>query len=117
MVPIYQGGERVYAVIETGGKQYKVMENDVVAVEKLPQQAGERIVFERVLHLSTDSGIKIGTPFIENCAVEGTVLEHARDKKVTVVKYRPRKNYRREKGHRQWYSLIKIDKIRLGSSK
>lgn len=103
----------MYAIIETGGKQYKVSEGDTIAVEKLSVKQGEQVVFERILHLSTDGTVKIGQPYVEECTVKGTVLSHERARKVVVVKYRPRKNYRRERGHRQWFSLVKIDKIEI----
>ncbi|MFN4189527.1 MAG: 50S ribosomal protein L21 [Pseudothermotoga sp.] len=106
----------MYAIIETGGKQYRVVEGETIAVEKLPQQQGEQVVFERVLHLSTDSGAKVGRPYLQGCTVVGTVMAHEKAKKVTIVKYKSRKNYRRERGHRQWFTLVKIEKIRTGEA-
>lgn len=106
----------LYAIIETGGKQYRVTEGDTIAIEKLPQQQGEQVVFERVLHLSTDSGAKIGKPYLQGCTVVGTVMAHEKAKKVTIVKYKSRKNYRRERGHRQWFTLVKIEKIQTGEA-
>jgi len=104
----------VYAIIETGGKQYKVSEGDTIAVEKLPQQQGDEVVFQRVLHLSTQDATKVGKPYLQGCLVKGTVLSHQRARKIVVGEYRSRKNYRRERGHRQWFTLVKIEKIQPG---
>jgi len=106
----------VYAIIETGGKQYKVTEGDTIAIEKLPHQQGEQVIFERVLHLSTDAGTKIGKPYLQGCTVVGTIIGQEKAKKVTIVKYKSRKNYRRERGHRQPFTLVKIEKIETGEA-
>jgi len=104
----------VYAIIETGGKQYRVSEGDIVAVEKLPQAEGEPVVFDRVVHVSTDQGVKIGQPYVEGCSVQGIVMKHEKARKVMSIRYRPKKNVRRRRGHRQWYTLVRIEKINVG---
>ncbi|ACB84124.1 50S ribosomal protein L21 [Natranaerobius thermophilus] len=103
----------MYAVIETGGKQYKVSEGDVLEIEKLSQETEEQVTFDKVLLVKDDENVKVGTPVLEEAQVEGTVLEHGKGEKVTVFKYKPKKNYRRKQGHRQPFSKVKIDKIKL----
>lgn len=115
-VLVYQGGVFVYAIIETGGKQYRVSEGDIVAVEKLPQTEGEPVIFDRVVHVSADQLVKIGQPYVESCSVKGIVLKHKKARKVMSIRYRPKDNVRRRRGHRQWYTLVKIEKIELGES-
>ncbi len=104
----------MYAIIESGGKQYKVAEGDTIAVEKLPQQEGQQVVFNRVLHLSTDKEFLVGKPYLPNCTVTGTIVQHARAKKIVVMKFKRKVNYRRKYGHKQWYTLVRIDKIQVG---
>ncbi len=101
----------MYAIVETGGKQVKVECGKVVKVEKLPVEVGEKVVFEKVLFVHDDNGIRIGRPYVEGVTVEGKVLEHFKDKKVIIMKHKRRKNYRRKKGHRQWLTSVKIDTI------
>lgn len=113
-MPVYQGGALVYAIIETGGKQYRVTEGDVIAVEKLPQAEGDPVFFDRVVHVSTDQQVKIGQPYVMGCNVKGVVLKHEKARKVMSIRYRPKDNVRRRRGHRQWYTLVKIEKIDLG---
>ncbi len=100
----------MYAIIATGGKQYKVSEGDVVRVEKLGVEAGESYTFDQVLAVS-DDGLKIGNPTIEGATVEGTVVENGKAPKVIVYKFKPKKGYHRKHGHRQQYTAVKIDKI------
>ncbi len=102
----------MYAIIQTGGKQYKVEEGTILKVEKLPAESGQTIVFDQVLMLEDSNGnVKIGSPLVENVTVEAEVLEQGREKKVIVYKYKRRKNYRRKQGHRQPYTKVKIQKI------
>jgi len=101
----------MYAVVETGGKQYRVQEGDVLFVEKLDVEEGSTVDFDKVLVLSNDDGLTVGKPLIEGAKVEGSVLEHGKNKKVIVFKYRAKKNYKRKQGHRQPYTKIKIEKI------
>ncbi len=101
----------MYAIVETGGKQVKVECGKIVKVEKLPVEAGEKVVFEKVLFVHDDSGMKIGRPYVEGVTVEGEVLEHFKDKKVIIMKHKRRKNYKRKKGHRQWLTSVRINTI------
>jgi large subunit ribosomal protein L21 len=102
----------MYAVVETGGKQYKVAEGDIIKVEKLSGQPGEEVIFNQVLLFSGDDGrIDIGTPRLENLQVVGEVLLQDRARKIIVYKYKRRKNYRRKQGHRQAFTKVKIAKI------
>ena len=101
----------MYAIIETGGKLYKVQEGDVVFVEKLNAETGDAVNFEKVLLMSTDSGLTPGKPFIEGAKVEGTVLAQGKSKKIVVFKYKAKKNIRKKQGHRQPFTKVQIDKI------
>ena len=101
----------MYAVIKTGGKQYRVQEGDILRVEKLDAAEGSAIKFDEVLALSNDDGLKVGPPVVEGAAVEANVLGQGKDKKVVVFKYKAKKNYRRKQGHRQPYTKVQITKI------
>lgn len=101
----------MYAIIKTGGKQYKVSEGDLVRVEKLPYEVGETVEFDEVLLVANDSDIKVGAPTVENAKVSATVEDQNKAKKVIVYKYKPKKMYRKKQGHRQPYTLVKIDSI------
>ncbi|NLM84769.1 MAG: 50S ribosomal protein L21 [Clostridiales bacterium] len=100
-----------YAVIETGGKQYRVTEGDVIYVEKLGAEAEQSVTFDKVLAVVSDGKATVGKPLVEGAAVTGTVLKNGRARKIIVFKMRPKKNYRRKQGHRQPYSKVRIDKI------
>lgn len=103
----------MYAVIETGGKQYKVSEGMTLKVEKLDAQAGDKMVLDRVLLIKDENGgIKVGNPLVPDAQVEIEVLEQSKEKKVLVFKYKKRKNYRKKQGHRQPFSRIRIEKIK-----
>lgn len=101
----------MYAIIETGGKQYKVQEGDVLYIEKLEAGEGESITFDKVLGVSKESGFVAGTPVVDGAAVTAKVEKHGRGKKILVYKYKAKKNYRRKQGHRQPYTQVKIEKI------
>ena len=101
----------MYAVIKTGGKQYMVAAGDVIAVEKLPGEAGAEIRFDEVLLLGDDSGRLVGTPNLADASVSATVMGQVRGDKVIVFKKNRRKNYRRKQGHRQDYTEITVDSI------
>ncbi|QGU00036.1 LSU ribosomal protein L21p [Candidatus Syntrophocurvum alkaliphilum] len=102
----------MYAVIETGGKQYRVAEGDILKIEKLDVEAGEKITFDNVLVVSNGNGeIKIGDPYLSGTKVNAEVIEQGKNKKIVVFKYKRRKNYQRKQGHRQPYTKIKIEKI------
>ena len=100
----------MYAVVRTGGKQYKVAPEQKVRVEKLPGEVGDTIELDEVLLTSGDS-VKIGTPKVEGAKVVGTITDQGRGEKIVVFKLKRRKNYRRKQGHRQSYTEIRVDKI------
>jgi large subunit ribosomal protein L21 len=99
-----------YAVIKTGGKQYRVKAGDVINVEKLAGEAGDTITLDEVLMLGGDD-VKVGAPLIDGAKVEAEIVEQGRGKKIIVFKKRRRQNYRRKKGHRQDLTTLKINKI------
>jgi large subunit ribosomal protein L21 len=101
----------MYAVIKTGGKQYRVSPGDSIDVEKLPYEVGERIELDEVLLVANGSEAKIGQPLVEGVKVKATVTRQARGRKVVIFKYRPSKRYRRKKGHRQHFTRLRIDEI------
>lgn len=98
----------MYAVIESGGKQYRVQAGDVINVEKLDVNAGDRIEFNRVLVLSDGKTVSIGAPVLENAKVFGNVVENGKAEKVIIFKYKSKKDYRKKKGHRQPYTMIRV---------
>ena len=100
----------MYAVIKTGGKQYKVCEGETLRVEKIAAEEGTALKFD-VLMLGNDEGVKIGTPTVEGASVEANVESHGRGKKITIIKFRRRKHSRKQMGHRQSYTDIKITAI------
>lgn len=101
----------MYAVIESGSKQYRVAEGDVIRVEKLPIEVGKKVEFKRVLMVSDESETKVGTPVVEGAQVTATVREHGRAKKIIVYKHK--KNYHKKQGHRQDFTSLHIDEISL----
>lgn len=101
----------MYAIIETGGKQYKVQEGDVLFVEKLSAAEGETVKFDKVLLVAGGDDVKVGSPVVDGATVSAKVDEHGRGKKLTVFKYKPKKNYHRKLGHRQPYTKVTIEKI------
>lgn len=101
----------MYAIVETGGKQYRVAEGDVITVERLGAGEGEEVVLDRVLLVAGDDGVKVGTPVVEGAKVRATVTGVGKHRKILVFKYKPKKNYRRRYGHRQPYTQLKITKI------
>jgi len=100
----------MYAVIRTGGKQYRVAQDDVVNIERIGAAVGDEVSFD-VLAVGAGEGLKIGTPLVEGAQVTGKVLKHDRDRKIIVYKFKRRKKYRRKKGHRQPYTRIQITGI------
>lgn len=105
----------LHAIIETGGKQYRVAEGDVLYIEKLPAEAGDSVTFDRVLAIVDDEkGSSFGTPVIEGASVTANIVKNGKAKKILVFKYKAKKNYRRRQGHRQPYSQVQIDTIKVG---
>lgn len=101
----------MYAIIETGGKQYKVCEGDIIKIEKLDAEAGSSFTFDKVLAISNGSDVKFGTPVVSGASVTASVLGNGKAKKVIVYKYKPKKGFHKKKGHRQPFTAIKIEKI------
>jgi large subunit ribosomal protein L21 len=104
----------VYAIIESGGRQYRAEEGHSFSVEKLPYEVGEQIELDRVFLLADGDEISIGQPVLEGVAVKATIVEQYRGKKIFVWKYKPSKRYRRRKGHRQSYTRLRVDEIKVG---
>ena len=98
----------MYAVIQTGGKQYKVSEGDVIFVEKLGVEEGTEYTFDTVLAISGDAGFKVGAPTVEGATVKATVVKNGKGKKIRVFKYKPKKNEKKTIGHRQPYTKLQI---------
>lgn len=101
----------MYAVVSTGGKQYKVQEGEVLRIEKIPGDVGDTVSFDRVLMMSDGDNVSIGQPVLDNVAVDGHIVEQGKAKKILVFKYKRRKRFRRKQGHRQQYTAVKIDRI------
>ena len=103
----------MFAIIETGGKQYKVIEQDIIFVEKLNVNEGDEIVFDQVVALSNDNGFKVGTPVVVGAKVTATVLKQGKNKKIYILKYKAKKNEKKKIGHRQPYTKVEITKVAL----
>ena len=99
----------MYAVIEAGGKQYRVQEGDVITVEKIKAEVGETVTFNTLL-ISAEGEVKVGAPYL-NEVVTGTVVEHGKGEKVIIFKYKAKKDYRKKQGHRQPYTMVKIEAL------
>lgn len=100
----------MYAVIESGGKQHRVIEGETLKLEKIEVPTGETVEFDKVLMIGGDA-VKIGTPLVEGSKVTAEVVAHGRHKKIKIVKFNRRKHYRKETGHRQWFTEVKITGI------
>jgi large subunit ribosomal protein L21 len=112
VVPRDEEDSSVYAVIETGGKQYRVEPGQVLVVEKLPGEPGDELAFDNLLMVVADGDEpQVGTPYVPGAKVVGTVVAQERAKKILVFKYKPKSNYRRRRGHRQWQTRVRIDRI------
>ena len=101
----------MYAIVETGGKQYRVSEGDVITVERLEAEVGSKVELDRVLVLGEGEDLKVGTPYISGAAVIAEVVEHGKAKKVIIFKYKSKKDYRKKQGHRQPYTMLKIENL------
>jgi len=102
----------MYAVIESGGKQHRVEEGEVLKLEKLEAATGEKVDFDKVLMVGEGESVKIGTPYVEGSKVTAEVVTQGRAKKVNIIKFNRRKHYRRQQGHRQWFTEVKITGIK-----
>jgi large subunit ribosomal protein L21 len=105
----------VYAIVKTGGKQYRVSKGDTIYVERLETAVGQQVKLEEVLLVADGENLRVGAPKVAQAAVLGTVVEQDRDAKIRVFKFKKRKHYRRTRGHRQSYTALKIDSIELGA--
>ncbi|WP_297198909.1 50S ribosomal protein L21 [uncultured Flavonifractor sp.] len=103
----------MHAIIETGGKQYKVTEGDTLFIEKLPNEAGDNVTFDKVLAVIDGDKITVGTPVVEGAKVDASVVKNGKGKKILVFKYKPKKGYRKRQGHRQPYTKVTIGAISL----
>ncbi len=102
----------MYAIIETGGKQYKVQEGDVLYIEKLNAAEGEVVSFDRVLAVSKEDGLVVGSPLVPGAAVSAKVEKHGKGEKIIVFKYKAKKNYHKKQGHRQPYTKVVVENIK-----
>jgi large subunit ribosomal protein L21 len=107
----------MYAVVNSGGKQYKVQQGQVLRIEKIPGDVGNPVTFEQVLMFSDGENVSIGQPALKDIAVEGHIVEQGKAKKIIVFKYKRRKRYRRKKGHRQEFTAVRIDGIKAKTQK
>jgi large subunit ribosomal protein L21 len=105
------GIKEMYAIVKTGGKQYKIHEGDIIRVEKIEGNIGNPVSLDQVLMFSDGENTSIGQPVLDNVAVKGHIVEQGKEKKIIVFKYKRRKRYRRKQGHRQQFTAIKIDQI------
>jgi len=99
------------AIIETGGKQYRVKEGDELFIEKLPLETEDKVVFDKILAVTDDGGSKIGAPYVTGATVDASVVKNGKARKIIVYKMHPKKGYRRKQGHRQPYTKVLIEKI------
>ena len=106
----------MYAIIEICGKQYKVAQGDVVFFEKLDSEEGKKVTFDKVI-LVSDEKVEVGNPYVTGVKVEGKVVSHGKGKKVLVFKYKPKKNERKTRGHRQEYTKVEITSIKKAAAK
>ena len=101
----------MYAIVKTGGKQYRVAPNDVLRVEKLPGEPGDLVVLDQVLMVATDKGLEVGAPLVEGASVACELVDQIRGRKIIIFKKKRRKHYRRKRGHRQHYTVLKVLEI------
>ena len=101
----------MYSIIETGGKQYKVENGDVIFIEKLDVEADAEITFDKVIAIGAEDGIKVGAPYMDGASVSAKVIKNGKGKKIVVATYKPKKNEKRKMGHRQPYTKVEISAI------
>jgi len=101
----------MYAIFESGGRQYKAEENTVLRIDKLEAEPGSTLTFDKVLAVSSDEGLAIGTPYVEGATVKARVVEQGKARKIVVFKYKPKSQYKRIRGHRQQYTAVQITGI------
>jgi large subunit ribosomal protein L21 len=101
----------MYAIIETGGKQYKVEAGDVLFIEKLDVEADSEVTFDKVIAVGADDGIKVGAPYVDGASVSAKAIKNGKGKKIVVMTYKPKKNAKRKMGHRQPYTKVEISSI------
>ena len=101
----------MYAIIESGGKQYKVAENDIVRIDRVDSEIGSTVTFDNVLMLANGEEIQVGSPYIQNSKVFGEITNHERGEKIKIIKFRRRKHFLKRAGHRQNYTMVKITEI------
>lgn len=101
----------MYAIIESGGKQYKISEGDIIKVETMKGNVGDIVEIDKVLLLKKDEEVKVGNPLVSEAKIVGEIVEKGKDKKIIVFKFKRRKNYRKKRGHRQQYTFLKINQI------
>jgi len=101
----------MFAVIETGGKQYKVSEGDIIYIERLDAAQGQSVTFDKVLIAGQGADVKVGAPYVEGVSVTADVVKNGLNRKIVVFKFQPKKNYKKKQGHRQAYTKVQISKI------
>lgn len=107
----------MYAIVETGGKQYKLEEGRYTDIELVDGEENEKVVFDKVVMLVNGKKSKVGAPYVEKATVEGVIVKHDKDKKIIVFKQRAKKGYRKKQGHRQFFTRVMINKIKTTASK
>ena len=107
----------MYAIMEIGNKQYRVAEGKEVKIDKLQGNAGDEIVFNEIITIKKDDAVKIGAPYINGAEISAVIVRHGKAKKIEVLKYKPKKHHRVKSGHRQDFTVVKIQKIKQGSKK
>ena len=110
-------GQKMYAIVETGGKQYKLEEGRYVDIELIDGEENDKVVFDKVVMLVNGAKSKVGAPYVEKASVEGKIVKHDKDKKVIVFKQRAKKGYRKKQGHRQFFTRVMVTKIRTTAAK
>ncbi len=101
----------MYAIFEQDSHQYKAQENETLRLQKLPVEVGEKVTFDKVLAVRENGQVLVGTPYVEGARVTGTVVEQGRGRKIRVFKYKAKKHYKRQRGHRQAFTAVRIDEI------